>query len=120
MAEEPLPSQGSDVRMADDAANPSVGAVVPNGHTHESPAATPMSTSLPAVSSSETAVESRNASSPYPNNITSNNNDDDVKPPPSKRQRKHSDADRASIANVSIHILVRRSGRANLLCSRPL
>lgn len=28
--------------------------------------------------------------------------DDDVKPPPAKRPRKHSDADRASIANVSM------------------
>ncbi|OCH96602.1 Bromodomain-containing protein [Obba rivulosa] len=100
MAEEPLPSQGSDVHMADDAANSSAGAVVPNGHAHESPAATPMSTSLPAVPSSETAVQSHDASSPYPNNINSNNNDDDDKPPPAKRQRKHSDADRASVANT--------------------
>jgi len=28
--------------------------------------------------------------------------DDDLKPPPAKRPRKHSDADRASLANVSM------------------
>lgn len=75
-----------------------------NGHTHESqshvPSPSPASVS-PAVPSSENAVENLAASSPYPNNTNSNEHVDD-KPPPAKRARKYSDAEQASLANVSL------------------
>ncbi|RDX56080.1 Bromodomain-containing protein [Lentinus brumalis] len=99
MAEEPAPATSRDVEMAEtsDKANG-----LPNGQTHDSPLATPVSPSLPAaVSSSETAVDSHDASSPYANNTNANNDDDDHdKPPPAKRARKYSDADKASLANT--------------------
>ena len=75
-----------------------------NGHTHESqshvPSPSPASIS-PAVPSSETAVDNLAASSPYPNNTIPNEHVDD-KPPPAKRARKYSDAEQASLANVSL------------------
>jgi len=108
MAEESLPTKESDVQMADADANAEAKPL--NGHanglTLESSAPP---TSLPAVSSSQTAVDS--LASPYPNNTTSDNDDD--KPPPAKRARKYSDAERASLANVSILSPVRRCGRAD-------
>ncbi|KAI0932453.1 hypothetical protein AcW2_001080 [Taiwanofungus camphoratus] len=100
MAEEVLPTKDSDVHMADgDAQSPSINGL-PNGQNLESLAA--MSTSLHAVSSSDTAIDSLAASSPYLNNTTPNEHerDDDDKPPPAKRARKYSDADKASLANT--------------------
>ncbi|TFY59503.1 hypothetical protein EVJ58_g5736 [Rhodofomes roseus] len=90
------PPENGDVHMTNgDAKSPQVNGLS-NGHE---PAAANVSTSLPAVSSSETAVHSlAAASSPYPNNTTSEPDDD--KPPPAKRARKHSDAERASLANT--------------------
>ncbi|CAL1696537.1 unnamed protein product [Somion occarium] len=75
-----------------------------NGDVHPSqeevsPTATTGSATIPAVSSSTTAVDSLAASSPYSNNISPN--DDDDKPPPAKRARKYSDAERASITNTA-------------------
>lgn len=105
MAEEPshpsLPAEDTDAHMADAEAPllPANGQV--DGLKPESPAATPLSASIPAVSSSETAVDSIAPSSPYPNNTIAVDHDDDDKPPPAKRARKHSDAERASLANVS-------------------
>lgn len=110
MAEEVLPTKDSDVHMADgDAQSPSINGL-PNGQNLESLAA--MSTSLHAVSSSDTAIDSLAASSPYLNNTTPNEHerDDDDKPPPAKRARKYSDADKASLANVSFSPFVRPSG----------
>ncbi|TBU49725.1 Bromodomain-containing protein [Dichomitus squalens] len=99
MAEQNPPVPGGDVEMSE-----SSGKVngLPNGQTHESPVATPVSPSVPAVtSSSETAVDSHLASSPYANNTNANEDDDhDNKPPPAKRARKYSDAERASLANT--------------------
>ncbi|KZT74817.1 Bromodomain-containing protein [Daedalea quercina L-15889] len=90
------PTENGDVQMINgDVKSPQVNGL-PNGHE---PAPANVSTSLPAVSSSETAVDSlAAASSPYPNNTTSEPDDD--KPPPAKRARKHSDAERASLANT--------------------
>ncbi len=43
-----------------------------------------------------------NGQTPYANSVNANNDDnDDDKPPPAKRARKYSDAERASLANVS-------------------
>ncbi|RPD81791.1 Bromodomain-containing protein [Lentinus tigrinus ALCF2SS1-7] len=99
MAEEPAPTTNGDVEMAESSGKANG---LPNGQTHDSPIATPVSPSLPAaVSSSETAVDSHDASSPYANNTNANNDDDDHdKPPPAKRARKYSDADKASLANT--------------------
>lgn len=100
MAEEAVHPAGGDVEMADSSGKANG---LPNGQTNESPIATPVSPTLPAaVSSSETAVDSHAASSPYANNTNANNDDHDHdKPPPAKRARKYSDAERASLANVS-------------------
>ena len=100
MAEEPTPATNGDVEMTETSSQTNG---LPHGQTHDSPVATPVSPSLPAaVSSSETAVDSHDASSPYANNSNANNDDDDHdKPPPAKRARKYSDADKASLANVS-------------------
>ena len=114
MAEENPSAIGGDVEMSESSGKANG---LPNGQTHESPPATPVSPSLPAaVSSSETAVDSHPASSPYANNTNANNDDDhDDKPPPAKRARKYSDADRASLAHVSTFLLlVRHYGRTNL------
>ncbi|KAI0786017.1 Bromodomain-containing protein [Abortiporus biennis] len=102
MAEEPS-SQASDVQMTDAVAPPPSVNGLPNGHSHianhdHSPVATSGS-AIPAVSSSNTAVDSLAASSPYSNDISPN--DDDVQPPPAKRARKYSDAEKASIANTA-------------------
>ncbi|KAI0724347.1 Bromodomain-containing protein [Cerioporus squamosus] len=101
MAEEPAPAPATngDVEMSETSGQANG---LPNGQTHDSPVATPVSPSLPAaVSSSETAVDSHDASSPYANNTNANNDDDDHdKPPPAKRARKYSDADKASLANT--------------------
>ncbi|KAI0757215.1 Bromodomain-containing protein [Daedaleopsis nitida] len=99
MAEESADAPAADVEMSDTSGKANG---LPNGQTHESPVATPVSPSLPAaVSSSETAVDSHAASSPYANNTNANNDDDDHdKPPPAKRARKYSDAERASLANT--------------------
>lgn len=96
MAEEALPTEDSDVHMADidTDTKPSALNGLSNGHTVEATAPT----SLPAVSSIETAVASTAPGSPYPNNTTSDHDDD--KPPPAKRARKYSDAERASLANT--------------------
>lgn len=45
--------------------------------------------------------------------------DDEARPPPAKRARKYSDADQASIANVSIFLVVRRTGVLIPFFSRP-
>jgi bromodomain-containing factor 1 len=42
--------------------------------------------------------------------------DDEARPPPAKRARKYSDADQASIANVSTSVIVRLDRRANSAC----
>lgn len=109
MAEEALPTEDSDVHMADidTDTKPSALNGLSNGHTVEATAPT----SLPAVSSIETAVASTAPGSPYPNNTTSDHDDD--KPPPAKRARKYSDAERASLANVSTLSCVRQAGRAD-------
>nr|VWO96631.1 Histone acetyltransferase [Ganoderma boninense] len=97
MAEENASAPGGDVEMSESSGKANG---LPNGQTHESPVATPASP-LPAVSSSETAVDSNPASSPYAINTNANNDDDDHdKPPPAKRARKYSDAERASLANT--------------------
>ena len=100
MSEQNAPVPGGDVEMTESSGKANG---LPNGQAHESPVATPGSPSIPAaVSSSETAVDSHPASSPYANNTNANNDDDDHdKPPPAKRARKYSDAERASLANVS-------------------
>ncbi|OBZ79624.1 Bromodomain-containing factor 1, partial [Grifola frondosa] len=82
---EPLPTKDSDVVMEESNAL----SLHLNGRTHDSPVATPVSSSLPAVSSSETAVDSLAASSPA---------------------RKYSDAERASLANVSRLFLCATTG----------
>ncbi len=98
MAEEIAPAPCADVEMSESSGKANG---LPNGQTHESPVATPVSP-LPAVSSSETAVDSHPASSPYAINTNANDDDHDHdKPPPAKRARKYSDAERASLANVS-------------------
>ncbi|KAL6304232.1 Bromodomain-containing protein [Sparassis latifolia] len=98
--QQPLPTTDSDVVMADAVEHPSTAHGLPNGHALDSPAATPVS-SIPAVSSSETAVDSLGATSPYPNNKHPNeHDDDDDHKPPAKRARKYSDADKASLANT--------------------
>ncbi len=68
---------------------------LPNGKS-----ATPI---LPPTSSSGTIVDSVSPSSPYSNNVSPN--DDDDKPPPAKRARKYSDAEKASVTNVSVFVL---------------
>lgn len=104
MAEENAPVPGEDVEMSETSGKANG---LPNGQTHESPIATPVSPSLPAaVSSSETAVDSHAASSPYNNTNANNDDDDHDKPPPAKRARKYSDAERASLANVSTFCLL--------------
>lgn len=103
MAEEKASAPSRDVEMSESSSKANG---LPNGQTHESPVATPASP-LPAVSSSETAVDSHPASSPYAINTNANNDDHDHdKPPPAKRARKYSDAERASLANVSISPLL--------------
>ncbi|PCH33446.1 Bromodomain-containing protein [Wolfiporia cocos MD-104 SS10] len=84
--------------MADADAQPpsSTEPVLVNGHNHESPA--PPTPTLPAVPSSQTAVDALAA--PSLTNNTTNEHDDDDKPPPAKRARKYSDAERASLANT--------------------
>ncbi|THH27018.1 hypothetical protein EUX98_g7164 [Antrodiella citrinella] len=90
MAEQVEPVHAdADVVMADSDAHQPNG--LPNGH------ASPPVSSIPAVSSSNTAVDSLAESSPYSINI----NVDDDKPPPSKRARKYSDAEKASVANTA-------------------
>jgi bromodomain-containing factor 1 len=42
--------------------------------------------------------------------------DDEATPPPAKRARKYSDADQASIANVSTSVIVRLDRHANSVC----
>lgn len=105
MAEEISPPKAEDVEMSGTSGKANG---LPNGQTNDTPVATPVSPSLPAaVSSSETAVDSHAASSPYANNTNANNDDDDHdKPPPAKRARKYSDAERASLANVSTSFLL--------------
>ena len=102
MAELQDSSRTEDVLMPD--AHP----VTPNGLPNGKSSAP----TLPAVSSSGTVVNSLAPSSPYSNNISPN--DDDDKPPPAKRARKYSDAEKASITNVSFLWPVRHSGRTDL------
>ena len=78
--------------------------ILGNGPKPECLAATQLSPSIPAVSSSETAVDSIAPSSSYPRGTVVVQHDDDDKAPPAKRTRKYSDAERASIANVSPHL----------------
>lgn len=116
-AAEALPNtdDDDDVKMEDvQSSNATVNGV--NGVAHSSqeeasPIAIAPSATIPAVSSSATAVESLAASSPYSSNVSPN--DDDDKPPPAKRARKLSDAEKASVANVSRFYYVRRPGRAD-------
>lgn len=96
MAEEPQSEPaGDDAMVVADAPAPN----------HAGSSAAPTASSLPAVSSNATVVET--ASSPY---STSSPNDDDIQPPPAKRARKHSDADQASLANVRYPVLYAASG----------
>lgn len=78
-----------------------------NGHTE----GTPCESSVAVVDS----VPSRAASNfDFPQqraNVV--DDDDEARPPPAKRARKHSDADQASIANVSTSVVVRLQRRAN-------
>ncbi|KAH8100556.1 hypothetical protein BXZ70DRAFT_892966, partial [Cristinia sonorae] len=80
-------SHNRDVEMTDAESHAPAANGLSNGH----------SPTIPAVSSSNTAVDSLAESSPYSINI----NVDDDKPPPAKRARKYSDAERASIANTA-------------------
>lgn len=116
MAEDPAPNgTDGDVQMdgLGTIENSSPVDAQTDAHT---PATTPGPSSAPAASSSNT-LESNGASTSHttPDNYSPNNDDDD-KPPPAKRARKHSDADKASLAYVSSCFLVRRYGRANFAC----
>lgn len=90
MAEVQEAPRSEDVNMHDD--HPGS----PNGLLNGKPSAS----GLPPASSSGTIVDSLIPSSPYSINVS--NNDDDDKPPPAKRARKYSDAEKASISNVSL------------------
>ena len=70
--------------------------------------------SVPAPTSSNT-IDSNAVSTSYTTPRDSCPNDDDVQPPPAKRPRMHSDADQASLANVSPPCPVRLSRRANIV-----
>lgn len=77
-----------------------------NGHSLETHSHTfspsPAAISPPVVPTSETALNNLAAApSPYPNNTISNEHVHD-QPPPAKRARKYSDAEQASLANVSL------------------
>ncbi|KAH9950519.1 hypothetical protein B0H21DRAFT_881323 [Amylocystis lapponica] len=99
-SQEPLQDKDTDVPMDSDSQSLPVNGAI-DGQKSESRAATPLSASIPAVASSEiTVVDPIAASSPYPNNTIAVEPDDDEKPPPAKRARKHSDAERASLANT--------------------
>jgi hypothetical protein len=93
----------------------------PNGKTEldlstdvQTPDTPPVSSSLPAASSS-TTIESIPVSTPYSTPNDSSRNDDDM-PPPAKRARMHSDADKASLAHVSVPRLVRLRGVLIMYC----
>ena len=105
MAEEAAqPAPSVDVHMAD--AGEHDEALIPETESAPLPLASVASTSsLPAVSSSTTAVDSITAEPPYSNNALNN---DDVQPPPAKRARMHTDPDQASLANVRFFSPVRR------------
>jgi len=76
----------------------------------QSPVVTPDPSFPPAASSSNT-VESIPLSTSYTTpNDDSCPHDDDVQPPPAKRPRVHSDADKASLANVSQTCLCAATG----------
>ena len=104
------PATDDDVKMEDvQSPNPTLNGVAHSSQEEPSPTATAGSAAMPAVSSSATVVDAL-AASPYSNYMS--NNDDD-KPPPAKRARKWSDAEKASVANVSRFCYVRRPGRAD-------
>ncbi|OAX38991.1 hypothetical protein K503DRAFT_117071 [Rhizopogon vinicolor AM-OR11-026] len=75
---------------------------------------TPRQSSLPAVDSAPSRATSN---FDYPQQHSNTMDDDDeARPPPAKRARKYSDADQASIANVSTSVAVRLQRRANSAC----
>lgn len=108
-AQAPVHEPEEDVHMADEAHSDGPNGDLSNGLSHPKtdspPPATVPASSLPAVSSSITAVESLAADSPYSNNSPNN---DDIQPPPAKRARMHTDPDQASLANVRLFTFVRR------------
>jgi hypothetical protein len=80
---------------------------VPNGHGDN----TPRQSSLAAMDSTPSRATSNFDFSHQRSN--SMEDDDEARPPPAKRARKYSDADQASIANVSASVIVRLKRRAN-------
>lgn len=110
-AEAPTPTD-DDVKMEDvQSTNTTLNGVAHSSQEETYPIATAGSVAIPTVSSNVAVVDSLAASSPYSSNVSPN--DDDDKPPPAKRARKFSDAEKASIANVSRFCYVRRPGRAD-------
>ncbi|KAL0950884.1 hypothetical protein HGRIS_007643 [Hohenbuehelia grisea] len=101
-----------DVRMAEEQETGSNGVTEVNG-TQEDVEMGPPSTV--GGDSAGSLGEPNGLTNGTPTSHTSPNAmDEDTKPPPAKRQRTHTDADKASRAHVSIpSVLVRRYGRAN-------
>ena len=81
-----------------------------NGHGDN----TPRQSSLAAMDSTLSRATSNFDFSHQRSN--SMEDDDEARPPPAKRARKYSDADQASIANVSTSVIVRPDRRANSAC----
>jgi hypothetical protein len=98
----------------------------PNGKTEldlstdvPTPDTPPVSSSLPAASSS-TTIDSIPVSTPYSTPNDSCRNDDDM-PPPAKRARMHSDADKASLAHHPRHLhLLLQSLQSTVQCLHRL
>lgn len=76
---------------------------------------TPRQLSPTAIDSTPSRATS-NFDLPQQDSNPMDDDDDEVRPPPAKRARKYSDADQASIANVSTSIVVRLQRRANSAC----
>jgi hypothetical protein len=88
----------------------------PNGDAsldHPMDVHTSVVNSDPSATSSSNTIDSNAVSTSYTTPLDCPN-DDDVQPPPAKRPRMHSDADEASLANVSPPCPVRLSRRANV------
>jgi bromodomain-containing factor 1 len=97
-----------------------MGAPTPSPSTMEVDTANGTTDSEPSTQSIEPSVATEpSASFTTPNDYPSQPDDDSHGPPPAKRARKHSDADQASLAHVSVLSFVRRYGRADVLLCRP-
>lgn len=84
-------------------------------HMEQSPATNGHADSTPRRSSLDSAP-SRPTSNFDFSQQRAMDDDDEARPPPAKRARKHSDADQASIANVSTSVIMRLQRRANSTC----